>query len=110
MKKNPFSKKIIGVLASVLAVGSGAPVGPSVSNAAARNAPNTVTRTAPGENQQAAIPAQGSAAIGMPIQYIGGEALITTKPGCDPKTWGMSQACKNMRLGFQPHYRPRAQA
>lgn len=123
-KNNTLRTRTLGVLASILAAGAIAPSPQSQtspggqSQAAQRGAPTTITRAAPGA-QREALPPPTAQSGGQVLGVIGGTGgggyVMTSRAGMDPKTWGMSSWCKKMRLknvriGAQPHYRPRARA
>lgn len=121
-KNSGLSGRVLAVLGSVLAAGAIAPQlqqvqlrGPSA--AADRNAPTTITRQTPGTNRaERPAPAPSGQQVGQALADLMGSGGATFRdPGCPPHIWGQSAACKkmrlkNVRLGNQPHYKPRARA
>jgi hypothetical protein len=89
--------KVLGVLASVLAVGA---LAPQINNASATNVREQATLSRVGVTpQKAAAGAAQSSASGSQLAALlggGGGYSAHRGGGVPPNVWGMSRACKRM--------------
>jgi hypothetical protein len=101
-----------------MAVGALAPISPTVTQATrgGGGGSGVIQAVPPGQQRSnAALPAPAApgAALFALMNSGTGTGMPNRRPGVPPKEWGMSEAChsmrmKNVRRGFQPHFRPRA--
>lgn len=120
MKKDPKMTMAVALaLGSVLGAGLGLTPGPR-SSLPGTGSP--AVRAGAGDEKQQPLQAEGQGSASQPVRALIGGGLggsdgytVFMSGGNTPKEWGMSEACRKMRLanvrrGTVAHYRPRRTA